>query len=394
VADVLRVLLVVDTLDRGGAERHVVDLALALTARGHRVVVACSRPGPEADRLAAAGIEVRVLARRRVKRRIGPRYAARLRALVVERAAAGELDLVHAHVYASEVAAAWATRGTGVPLVLTDHTAGPWRGPVARLASRWAYRRAGVVVAVSSEIRRLLLSRYRVPPGRVRLVVPAVPPPPAVPGAAPPWPADGRPVVAFAGRLQPEKGVDVLLRAVAGLPAGVSSPRVVVLGSGPRERSLRALAPRLRVADRVLFAGYREDCRALLPAVDVLVVPSRTDGSPLVALEAMQAGVPVVASAVGGLPDRVRDGIDGLLVPPDDPLALAAALARLLADPDLRARMGAAARRHAAQLSWHSTVDAVLAAYGDVLRQPRLGGAPDPSPAPTASHIFGRTGVV
>src|SRR5829696_6598545 len=145
----LSMLLVVDSLAPGGAERHVVDLARALTAAGHAVTVACSMGGPLAADLVCAGVRVEVLLDRLVKRRFSPAFARRLRALVRRE----RFDLVHAHIYASATAAAAAVAGSRVPLVMTDHTEAPWRGPSARLLSRLAYRRADHVIAVSSAIR-------------------------------------------------------------------------------------------------------------------------------------------------------------------------------------------------------------------------------------------------
>jgi glycosyltransferase involved in cell wall biosynthesis len=108
---------------------------------------------------------------------------------------------------------------------------------------------------------------------------------------------------------------------------------------------LLGLAERVGIRERVRFLGYRADARALVGLMDVLAVPSLTEGSPLIVLEAMAAGVPVVASAVGGIPDQVRHGEEGLLVPPDDPGALGDALGGLLQDPARAHRLGEAGRR-------------------------------------------------
>jgi len=388
-AEQLRVLLVVDSLDGGGAERHVVGLAVELARRGHQVTVACSvvaggRGPAHADLVAAltrAGVPVVALTRRLAKRRVSPAFARGLRRLV----RAGGYDVVHAHIWASTVAAAVATAGTGVPLLLTEHTEAPWRSPAQRLASRWVYARARAILAVSSAIATLLRHGYGVPADRVRTVLPAVVTlagTPARPTPADPVGAAGRgPVVGLVCRLAPEKGGDVLLRAAALLRPALPDLRVTVVGDGPVRPTLEALARRLGLAGAVAFHGFRPDAARLMAGLDVLAVPSRSDGSPLVVLEALTAGVPVVASAVGGIPDQVCDGREALLVPPGDAVALAAALRAVLTDPARARALGAAGRRRAAGLSHGRMVDEVEDAY----RRAR---------AATARHSLGRTGVV
>ncbi len=346
-----RVLQVVDALDGGGAERHVVDLARALDARGFAVTVAASADGPARACLEAAGVGVHVVADGLVKRRTSARYAVALRALVARL----QPDVVHAHIHASEVAAAAALWRSDVPLVLTEHTEAPWRGPSARAALRWAARRADLVVAVSSAVARRLVDEHGVPGEKVAVVLPAVLP--HSPGLVRPR-RPRRPLVGAVGRLVPGKGGDVLLRALAGVDADC-----VVVGDGPQREALERLAADLGVGHRVAFAGWRPDARDLVAGLDVLAVPSREDGSPLVVFEAMGAGVPVVASRVGGVPDQVVDGRDGLLVPPGEPAALATALTRVLTEPGLAQALSAAGRARAEQCSHAAMVDALAEHY-------------------------------
>ena len=339
-----RVLLVVDSLEVGGAERHVVDLASALHRKGYEVEVACSIADGLSKPLEEAGVPVRPLARRLVKRRVSLAYARGIRKLLRE----GRFDLVHAHIYASAVAAAIATRGTGLPLVVTEHTEASWQNRWARRCSRWTYRRARRIIAVSTPIERRLIERDGVPPELVTLipnaVIPASGNPPDLADTLP----DGwseRPLVGVVARLQPEKGVATFLKAAARVSKVSPEARFLVVGDGPLREELLDLVGRAGLRERVRFLGYRTDARALTGLLDVLVVPSLTEGSPLIVLEAMAAGVPVVASAVGGIPDQVRHGEEGVLVPPDDPDALAGALGALLEDPVRAHRLGEAGRR-------------------------------------------------
>jgi glycosyltransferase involved in cell wall biosynthesis len=362
----VRLLLVIDSLDVGGAERYVVDLARTLHARCD-VTVACSTAGPLATELDAAGVAVRPLTRRLVKRRFSPLYAWALRRLV----ARGHFDVVHAHLYASEAAAAIATMGRRVPLVVTDHTEGPWRGRGAEAVSRWTYARARRVMTVSEAIRERLIRDFGVPAQRITYVPNAVVPLRPGRGMDGPRGPQRRLRVGRVARLEPEKGVDVFLQAVARLAPRFRDVDFVVIGDGPLHGRLVALAERLDVADRVRFLGLRPDARALIERLDVLAVSSITDGSPLVVLEAMGVGVPVVGTAVGGIPDQVRDGRDGLLVAPRDADGLAAALASVLADGALRRRLGESARRRAAQqFSYEAFLARVEGVYASVAAMP------------------------
>jgi glycosyltransferase involved in cell wall biosynthesis len=368
-------LLVVDSLEVGGAERHVVGLAVALRRKGHEVAVACSASGELSDPLDGANVPVRPLLDQLVKRRVSVVYARGLRRLVRER----RFDLVHAHVYASAAASALATVGTGVPLVVTEHTEGAWQGRLARLVSRFIYRRARRVIAVSSSIRGRLIGRDRVPPEKISVIPNAVIPAPDTSlDASGTLPDEwyGEPLIGTVARLQPEKGVANFLKAAARASVSCPSARFLVVGDGPLREELLRLADRLGLRERVRFLGHRADARALIGLLDVIVVPSLTEGTPLIVLEAMAAGVPLVASAVGGVPDQVRHGKEGLLIPPGDATALGDALLELLQDPDRAHRLGEAGRRRADSVFSHAAmVRKIEGVYHAALGHPPAQGA-------------------
>jgi glycosyltransferase involved in cell wall biosynthesis len=152
--------------------------------------------------------------------------------------------------------------------------------------------------------------------------------------------ARARPRIGTTVRLDRQKGLDVLLRALADVP-GVD---VEIVGDGPERATLEALAREVGVDDRVTFAGWSENAREWLGRWDAFVLPSRFEGLPLAILDAMLAELPVVASDVGSIGEAVADGRTGLLVPPDDPAALAGALRDVLADRERGRRMGRAGR--------------------------------------------------
>jgi glycogen synthase len=188
--------------------------------------------------------------------------------------------------------------------------------------------------------------------------------------AAPAGPREGW-RLAFAGRLIRKKGVDVLLAAMASLADRFPRLHLAIAGEGDERPALEAGVARLGLGQRITFAGglAHEAVYPFLAAADIVVVPSRIEPFGLVALEAAQMWRPVIASAVDGLPEVVLHGETGLLVPPDDPPALAAAMADLIADPVRAGALGAAARQRAeTQFAWERYVVAHEQLFAGILR--------------------------
>jgi glycosyltransferase involved in cell wall biosynthesis len=336
----------------------LLDLAAGLVTRGDRVMLAVSVGGSLALEAERAGIGVRVLGERLVKRRFDHDFADALSQLISD----DPPDLVHTHMFASTVATSKAS--CRFPLVIHEHSEAGWRDGAARRRAAVAYGRSSAVIAVSAAIGRRLVQLDRVPPEKVHVVINALP---SLPHRliGPGLPSGNGPLVGVVARLQPEKGVAVFLRAADRLIQSVPAARFVVIGDGPQRASLERLAASLGVP--VTFMGFRLDGAALLGALDLLVVPSFSEGTPLVVLEAAAAGVPVVASAVGGIPEQACHGVEALLVAPGDAAALEAACRRILLDPALAAQLAAAARRKLHEADPHAHLDAVDAVYRQVL---------------------------
>jgi glycosyltransferase involved in cell wall biosynthesis len=162
------------------------------------------------------------------------------------------------------------------------------------------------------------------------------------------------------GNLYPVKGYDVLLRALARLEGGRDDWHLAIAGRGGEETPLKVLAADLQLSEKVRFLGFRSDIGDLLAAANLFVMPSRSESHPLALLEAMFAGLPIVVSAVGGVPETVEHDREALLVSPEDDAALAAAIQVLMTDPERRSRLGQAARQRAEA---HFTVTAMADAY-------------------------------
>jgi glycosyltransferase involved in cell wall biosynthesis len=239
-----------------------------------------------------------------------------------------QLNLRHPYSCQYALAAGLATRG--VRVVAVEHRPVPAADRLQRLLKRLTSRRLAAHVAVSDSSAREVERLAGLPDGSVRTIHN---------GLAPVDPAPrrgGGTLLGAAGRFVPQKGFDVLLRALAELPQA----SLLLVGDGPERPRLERLVDELGLRDRVELTGWRPDAARLLAAVDAVVVPSRAEPFGLVALEAMSAGVPVIASAVDGLAEVVTDGETGLLVPPDDPRLLAEAIARVLVDRSLSRALG------------------------------------------------------
>ena len=173
---------------------------------------------------------------------------------------------------------------------------------------------------------------------------------------------DARPTIGASGRIEHQKGLDVLLEALTALPQA----NLRVIGDGSARAGLERLAARLGVADRVTWTGWTRNPRAELATIDVFVQPARFEGFPLAILEAMVAELPVVATDVGSVADAVVDGLTGMLVPPEDPAALAGAIESLLDDPHRRAEIGRQAR---ARVLEQFTAERMAAAFESLYRE-------------------------
>lgn len=267
-------------------------------------------------------------------------------------------------------------------IVAHDHTSGARTVPRGlKRAAKWVKARlpgmsANAVIAVSEYVARRERDVVMISPDRVvRLWYGIELPDPSAGAGPPPIPElDGqRPVVLCVCRAAQEKGVDHLIRAfdqvIAEWPAAVPRPRLVYVGDGPELGALRALAASLPCRDDVVFTGYRNDVPRFIARATLSVVPSVwQDACPLGVLEPMAHAKPVIASAVGGVPDEINSPEVGELVPPGDSVALARAITQMLNDAPRRERVGLAARARVAE---HFNRGKQLAALVSVVRGPR-----------------------
>lgn len=366
-----RIVLVIGQLHQGGAEGQLVLLARGLADAGDAPSVACLSEvaDPHGPLLAARGIPVALFPRRR-RRDLG-----RVRALAAFIRAFSP-DVVHSFLVGANAYAYAASRlARRGQLVVSSRTTMRAPSRAARLVHAWIFRHADAVVANAGSVREFTASHYGVPAERIRVVrngvdLQAYAPAGAREAVRGEWgiPPDAV-VVGTLGRLSAEKNVELFVDLAAGLAREFPGLRGVVIGDGPRRPSVEAAVSRAGLDGRVILAGARADVPRVLAALDLFVTASDTEGLPNAAMEAMAAGLPVVATDAGGTREVVAEGVTGRVVPPGRLVPLLEASRPLVRDAALRRRMGEAGRaRIASEFGVERMVAATRAVYEEVLR--------------------------
>jgi glycosyltransferase involved in cell wall biosynthesis len=352
-ASPIRLLKVVPTFMCGGTENQFMALGRSLDPDRFDLEFACLRRwGAFADEIAARHIpllECNVTSFRSLS---ALRQQARLARYVTDR----RIDIVHTYSFYGNLFAVPPARMAGVPVVIASiRDRAPYLTPMQKRAQRWACRFADCILVNAVAVKEWLigegydaakivvipngveLSRFdRTDAGESPFRGLGIP--------------HGAPVVLVVSRLNPLKGIESFLEAAALVAPEFPTVRFVIAGdTNPNERpywsTLTSLTVRLGLTDRLTFAGLRRDVPQLLSAATISVMPSLNEALSNVVLESMAAGAPVVATRVGGTPEAIADGVNGLLVPPGDPRAMASAMAALLRDPSRARRLGDAARQ-------------------------------------------------
>jgi glycosyltransferase involved in cell wall biosynthesis len=380
----VKALLLCQNLNVGGAEEVVLGEALGLGGEGVEAgVVALGRRGPVAEEIARAGVPVHHLPGSPGPR--DPRAFLRLVSLLRRE----RPDVAHAYLIVASIYGRLAALAAGVPVVLAAEQNVYARKPRRHaLMERALAARTYRVIACCRTVADFYVRQTGVPARKVATIYNAARfgPLPSAADRAPARARLGLPedalVLGTLGRLAEQKGQATLLEAVARLAPGRPRLTLFLAGRGPLRDDLEARAERLGIAERVRFLGVRRDRDALFAAMDAFVLPSRWEGLSLALVEALGAGRAVVATRVGGNPEVVRDGETGLLVPPDDPAALADALAGLLDDPARRERLGAAGaedarRRFAIEEHVRQLAALYRAGLAERAGEPRAARAPE-----------------
>lgn len=342
-----------------GGPRQVLDLLAGLKARGVDSTLACPADSAIARAAADAGFPT-------ATRDLSGDLDVGFLAWLVDLARTRRPDVLHAHSRrGADFFGGIAARVAGVPAVLTRRV----DSPDVPLLGSLKYRPYARVVAISTAVRDQLAAEG-VPSEKLAVIRSSV----DAAACQPTWPRErflaefdleaGQRIVAVVAQLIPRKGHRAFLEAWPMIRNRCPDARLLLFGTGPLEAELRELAG---LGGTVRFAGFRPDLRAFLGHVDLLVHPATREGLGVALLEAQAAGVPVAACRVGGVPEAVLHGVTGLLVPAGDEAALAGEVVRLLDDPNLRQRLGAAAReRIRADYGAGAMADAYGALYREV----------------------------
>jgi glycosyltransferase involved in cell wall biosynthesis len=358
---VLRVLHIVLTLGVGGTERLVMELIRRQAGEVIASLCCLDSIGEWGNRLANDGIHVTELGRR-------PGFHPEVSLRIRRTAATAGVDVFHCHHYSPFVYGQLAALlGPRRPVVFTEHgrlygSTPSWK---RKLVNPILGRAGARVFAVSHDLRAYMISEG-FPESRVGVIHNGIDPgAPSTPGDRHQArrrlgvPSDAE-IIATVARFDPVKDLTSLIRAFALIRSQRPLSRLVMVGEGPELDRLILLSQALGVSDAVLFAGFRDDVRALLPALDVYVNSSTTEGISVSILEAMAASVPVVATRVGGTPEIVQHRLTGYLVAPGDVKGMAEAILSLLSAPDRRASVGGAARQRVLS---QFTLDRMAAEY-------------------------------
>ncbi len=348
----------------GGGEVHLMHLVRGALAAGWNVGLVAALASALAEQATDAGATVTELDFSRAR-------LARIPTRIRDAVASSGAQVLVGTGFLTNVCVRHAARGLDVSVVNIAHTepdasrhegAGPLRLAMRRRLEAAGRSRVDAFVAISSAVRNALCSAGA-DPVRVHLIPNGIDIEAVRAEAAHPLPEvfdSAGPVVGCIGRLAPVKGVEYFVRMAATLSVRMPHVRFVVAGSGPEESRLREIAYAAGLGEHLAFLGHVPNAASVIAACEVVVIPSLSEGFSLVAAEAMALAKPVVATRVGGVTDVVTDRETGLLVPPADPEALAAAVARVLADPGLARAMGTAGARRAEE---RFTLDRMVRGY-------------------------------
>ncbi len=364
--DPIPVLFLVTCFDRGGAEKMVTRAAAGLPQEKYAVQAAAlqGRSQSIAGNLSKLGIPAHDL-----------KMAWKGDALVVPRLARlirrEGIQLLFTLMFHPNVFGRIVGRLCGVPIRVSSERIMGWESPGRRLVNRWTIPLATHVVAVSDRVADYAMREFRIPPEKISTIPNGV----DLDHFHPIEWAEKRhhTVIGSTARLHRKNDHATLFRALARVSEHFPETRLLLVGRGPEEARLRALASTLKIALRVHFLGEQEDVAPALGSMDVYVQASIAEGMPNSVLEAMAMRLPIVATAVGGTPEVVVQGETGLLVPPGDPVALAAAIEKLLANPEMAQTFGRAGRERIEQRFAEGVMVRRLEVLLDRLVQQHLG---------------------
>jgi glycosyltransferase involved in cell wall biosynthesis len=353
------ILLIIDGLEYGGGERVFLQLAAGLRDR-YQVFVASMSGGIFEYELKQLGIKFYPV---NMSRRLSLKPIRQIKEIIRN----NKIDLLHSQGPRADFFARIAGRIAGVPHILCT-VAMPVEGFDVGLLQKKIYRFIDQLteryverfIVVSDSLRQMLMERRGISAHQVVRVYNGI--------ELSEYRPNGKevrsqksevrrefglstdaPVIGAIGRMVWQKGFEYLIECVPEIVKTYPDAKILIVGDGPLRERLEALSEELRVRDNLIFTGFRSDIQDILSAIDILVVPSLLEGFPMVTLEAMAMAKPIVATNIDGITEQITDGVNGILVPPKDPSALAKAIIKVINDKELARSMGLAARKKVKQ---------------------------------------------
>ncbi|MBU4464000.1 MAG: glycosyltransferase family 4 protein [Proteobacteria bacterium] len=353
------ILLVIDNMEFGGGERVFVQLAAGLRGR-YRVFVAAMPSGRFEQRVKELGIRFYPVD---MSRRLSLKPIRQIKEIIRN----NKIDLVHSQGARADFFARIAGRIAGVPHILCTiampvegFDVGLLQKKIYRFIDQLTERYVERFIVVSDSLRQVLIERRGIAAHRVVRIYNGIELDEYKPNGK-----EGRrqkaevrrefglskdvPVMGTIGRMVWQKGFEYLIECVPEIVRTYPDAKILIVGDGPLKDKLKVKSEKLKVADKIIFTGFRSDIKEILSAIDILVTPSLLEGFPMVILEAMAMAKPIVATNIDGITEQITDGVNGILVPPKDPSALAKTVVRVLNDKELARTMGLSAREKVKQ---------------------------------------------
>ena len=357
----ISILFVIDGLEFGGGERTFLQLIQGLSCVEYGIHVATSLEGDFFKILTEMGIDVVPLD---LKRRVNVKNIKRLSEIIRER----KISIVHSQGGRADFYARMASKMlkpkvkivNTVAMPVKGYDVGVFRKGVYRFLDWFSERYVDRFIVVSEVLRDALLSSYKIQPDKVIKIYNGI--------ELDEYRPNGKevrsqksevrrefgiakdvPVIGAIGRMVWQKGFEYLIQAIPDIVQDVPDAKFLLVGDGPLRERIEALSKELRVRDNMIFTGFRSDIKEILCAVDLLVIPSLLEGFPMVILEAMAMAKPIIATNIDGITEQITDGVNGILVPPKDPSALAKGVIRVLNNKELAMTMGLSARKKVEQ---------------------------------------------
>lgn len=345
----ISILFVIDGLEFGGGERVFLQLAAGLRDR-YQVFVAAMPGGEFENELKQLKIQFLSVD---ISRRISFKPICQIKDIIRN----NKIDLVHSQGARADFFARVAGRLAGVPNILCTiampvegFDTGPLRKKIYRFMDWLSERYVERFIVVSDSLKKTLIKRRGISTHQIVRIYNGIEleqyrPNSEYGNLRKEWgvPEDVA-LIGAIGRMVSQKGFEYLIKAIPAIMKSFSKAKIVIVGDGPLKEGLEALGEGLKVKSSLIFTGFRSDIKEILSAIDILVIPSLLEGFPMITLEGMAMAKPIVATNIDGITEQITDGINGILVPPKDPSALAKAVIRVLKDKEWARAMGLSAR--------------------------------------------------